>query len=86
MAERVIFLLRDHAATQQLMEVADTWDVQCKKLDDYADASLAKLAFTAGALVVQERSWRMALAAPRNWRQMLHYSWLSMCACALATS
>ncbi len=25
MAERVIFLLRDHAATQQLMEVADTW-------------------------------------------------------------
>lgn len=62
MAERVIFLLRDHAATQQLMEAADTWGVQCKALDNYADASLEKLAFTAGALVVQERNWRMAHA------------------------
>jgi hypothetical protein len=53
MAERAIFMLRDHDAANQFLEMAEAWGVQCHKLGaSYEDKSLAKSAFTAGSIVI----------------------------------
>jgi hypothetical protein len=63
MPERAIFLLRDDATVEQLIELAALWNVQSKTLgSDYYDIALAKSACIAAALILREHDRRLPKA------------------------